>query len=112
MPESDREMNKVVELPKPIDAAVMSAPDVKVMLGKAEVLYSKPAGVFSTRIPPDALMSVLFPSRIVIGPSVVHTGKIAFAALSARMLVPPVAFVMVTAAKAGRAARITRMKIR
>src|SRR6266404_3317976 len=91
----------VVELLIATEAAEMSTPDVKVMFGGAEVLNSKPAGALNMRVrfAPE-LKSDLFPSRTTIGPRAVQAGEIALAALSARMLVPPVALVIVTVAYA------------
>ena len=51
------------------------------------------------------LKSDLFPSRMMIGPRAVQAGEIALAALSARMLVAPVAGVTVTTAYAQVARR-------
>ena len=70
-------------------------------LGEAAVLNSKPAGALSTSVTPEPEpKSGLFLSAMIIGPSVVHAGEDALAALSDRILVPPVAAVMVTAPKA------------
>src|SRR5207244_98755 len=75
----------------------MSCPEANVTLGGAEVLNSNPAGALSTSVTPEpAPKSGLFLSAITIGPSVVQAGLVALAALSAEMLVPPVAAVMVT----------------
>ena len=79
-------------------AEVISWPEVKVMFGGADVLNSKPLGAFNTSVPEP--MSLFMPSRIVIGPNTVHAGERALAALSAEMLVPFVAVVMVTVATA------------
>ena len=96
----------LVELLKEIEAEVMSWPDVKVMLGKAKVLNSKPAGALSTSVTPEpALKSNLFRSSMIIEPSVVQAGEDALAALSAGMLVPPMAAVTVTEPKAWPASR-------
>jgi hypothetical protein len=97
----------VVALLKESEADEISTPAVKVMFGGAEVLNSKPAGVFSTNETPEPeLKSNLFPSRITMAPSDVQAGETAFAALSAEIPEPPVAAVIVTAAKA-RPARKT-----
>jgi len=86
---------------KESEADEISTPAVKVMFGGAEVLNSKPAGVFSTNVTPEPeLKSNLFPSRIMMAPSDVQAGETAFSALSAEIPEPPVAAVMVTAAKA------------
>src|SRR6266436_7565708 len=81
------------------DAVEMSTPEVKVMFGRAEVSNSKPAGTFNTRVrfAPE-LKSNLLPSRMTIGPRTVQAGEVALAALSAGILVPPVAGVSVTVA--------------
>jgi hypothetical protein len=95
-----RIMVRVVELLNVTEAAVISREAVKVTSGGADELNSKPAGAFSTRVtavPPA--MSVLLPSVIVIGPRTVHAGEAAFADLSAEILVPPVALVIVTLPK-------------
>ena len=92
----------VVELLTATEAAEISTPEVKVMFGSGtEVSNSKPPGTFNTRVrfAPE-LKSDLFPSRMTIGPRAVQAGEIALAALSARMLVPPVALVIVTVAYA------------
>src|SRR6266702_2877666 len=91
----------VVELLIATEAAEMSTPAVKVMFGGAEVLNSKPSGAFSTsvRFAPE-LKSNLLPSLMTIGPKAVQAGDVALAALSAGMLVPPAALVIVTAAYA------------
>ena len=96
----------VLELLKEIDAEVMSCPEANVTLGGAEVLNSNPAGALSTSVTPEpAPKSGLFLSAITIDPSVVQAGLDALAELSAEMLVPPVAEVMVTAPKARPARR-------
>ena len=89
----------VVELLIATDAAEMSTPEVKVMFGGAEVLNSKPAGALKTRVrlAPE-LKSNLLPSLMTMGPKAVQAGEVALAALSARILIPPVALVIVTAA--------------
>ena len=90
----------VVELLNVTEAAVISRPAVNVTLGGADVLNSNPEGVFSTSvIPVPAEMSILTPSTIEIGPRTVHAGETAFADLSAEILVPPVALVIVTLPK-------------
>ena len=62
-------------------AEEISTPEVKVIFGGAEVLNSKPAGAFNTKVTAvPALKSNLLPSRITIGPRVVHAGVVAFAA--------------------------------
>src|ERR1043166_9592744 len=82
-------------------AEEMSLPELKVMLGGAEVLNSKPAGAFRMSVSPEPEpISLLFPSLITIGPRVVQAGRVALAALSARILVPPVAGVSATVANA------------
>ena len=97
----------LVELLKEIEAEVISWLEVKVMLGRAEVLNSKPAGALSTSVTPEpALKSNLFRSSTIIEPSVVQAGEDALAALSAGMLVPPVAAVTVTAPNAWSAIKI------
>ena len=96
----------LLELLKEIEAEVISWPEVKLILGGAEVLNSKPAGTLSTNVTPEpALKSDLFRSSMIIEPSVVQAGENALAALSARMLVPPVAAVTVTEPKAWPASR-------
>jgi hypothetical protein len=91
---------RVVESETATEAAVMSNPAVKVMLGVTEVLNSKPVGAFRMRVIGEAetVMSPRLPSRTAMGPSVVQAGDVALAALSAEMFVPPVAFVIVTVA--------------
>jgi hypothetical protein len=80
-------------------ALVMSRPLVNVTLGVTAVLNWNPAGVFSTRVMLVPIpRSVLRPSAITIGPREVHAGETAFEAVSAKMLPPPVAPVMVTVA--------------
>src|SRR6266516_1281369 len=89
----------VVELLIATDAEEMSTPEVKVMFGGAEVLNSKPTGAFNTKVTlAPELKSNLLPSLMTIGPKAVQAGDVALAALSARMAVPPVALVIVTAA--------------
>ena len=96
----------LLELLKEIEAEEMSWPEVKVMLGGAEVLNSKPAGALRTSVTPEpAERSDLFLSAMTIGPSVVQAGEDALAALSAEMLVPPVAAVRVTDPKRRPASR-------
>jgi hypothetical protein len=70
------------------------------MFGVMAVLNSKPAGAFRMRVIGEAetVMSPRLPSRIAMGPRVVQAGDVPLAALSAEMFVPPVAFVIVTAA--------------
>ena len=46
----------------------------------------------------ESAMSPRYPTRIGMGPRGVQAGDVAFAALSAEMFVPPVAFVIVTVA--------------
>ena len=91
---------RVVESETATEAAAISNPAVKVMLGVTEVLNSKPAGAFRMRVIGEAenVMSVRVPSRMAMGPRVVQAGEVALAALSAEMFVPPVAFVIVTVA--------------
>ena len=89
-------------------AEEISTPEVKVIFGGAEVLNSNPAGALKTRVrfAPE-LKSNLLPSLMTIGPKAVQAGDVALAALSARMLAPPVAGVTVTAASAQVARRHT-----
>src|SRR6266702_1609161 len=89
----------VVELLTATEAAEISTPEVKVMFGGgAEVSNSKPADAFniSVRFAPE-LKSNLLPSLMTMGPKAVQAGDVALAALSARMLLPPVALIIVTA---------------
>ena len=96
-----RVTESVLGLLKEIEAKLMSCPEVNVILGGAEVLNSKPAGVLRIIMTPEPeAKSNLFPSRIMIGPSVVQAGEDALAALSASMFVPPVAAVIVAVPKA------------
>src|SRR5438105_576078 len=89
----------VVELLIATEAEEMSTPEVKEMFGGAEVLNSKPAGAFNTRVTlAPELKSNLLPSLMTMGPKAVQAGDVALSALSARMLVPPIALVIVTAA--------------
>ena len=91
----------VVGLPRATDADEISWPEAKVMFGGAEVLNWNPAGAFKTKVTFEpAPKSDLLLSLITIGPRIVHAGAVALAALSARMLVPPVAGVRVTVASA------------
>ena len=96
----------VVELLIATEAEEMSTPEVKVMFGGAEILNSKPAGAFNTRVTlAPELKSNLLPSLMTMGPKAVQAGDVALAALSARMVAPPVAGVTVTAASAQVARR-------
>src|ERR1051325_6715782 len=88
---------RIVELLKAAEAEEISAPAVMATLGTAAVLNSNPAGALSTSFNPEPVeKSFLLPSVMTIGPSVVHAGEVALAALSAEMLVPLVAGVIVT----------------
>ena len=101
VPPTLRVIVMLLELLKEIEAEVMSLPEVKVMLGRAEVLNSKPAGALFTSVTPvPAPKTNLFRSSMIIEPRVVQAGEDALAALSARMLVPPVAAVTATEPKA------------
>src|SRR5438045_6214420 len=103
----------VVVLLKLSEAAEMSAPEVKVMFGGAEVLNSNPAGALNISVTPEPVeMSDLLPSRMTMAPSDVQVGKIALAALSAEILAPPVAAVIVTAPNARPASRHTKATAR
>ena|SRR5437867_6562187 len=106
VPPTLRVTTRVLELLNETEAEVISTPAVNVILGGAEVLNSNPAGALSTSVKPEPeLISLLFPSRITIRPSVVHAGEMALAAVSARILVPPVALVIVTVPQARPAIR-------
>ena len=90
----------IVELVITSVAEVISRPVIKVMFGIMEVLNSNPVGAFNKRVwPLPLLKSLLFPSVMTREPRVVHAGEVALAALSAEML-PPVAGVMLTVARA------------
>src|SRR5215212_8402357 len=83
------------------DADVISRAAVNVIFGTDETLNSNPVGAFSTRvILLPTLKSNLFPSLTVMAPSVVQAGETALPALSAEMLVPPLAGVTEEAPKA------------
>ena len=83
------------------EASAMLRPSVYVMLGVTAVLNSKPVGVFRIRVTfVPAAKSPLAPSAMVTAPSEVHAGEGAVAAVSAEMLPPPMAVVMVTVASA------------
>src|ERR1051325_4042733 len=72
----------VLELLITTEAEEMSCPAVKVMLGTAVVLNSKPAGALRTSVRPVPLpLSALFPSSMMIGPTVLKPGDGAFARL-------------------------------
>jgi hypothetical protein len=74
---------------------------VKLMLGMTAVLNWKPDGALRIKVTfvPTA-KSALAPSAMVAAPNVVQAGDGALAALSADMLLPPVAAVTVAVAKA------------
>ena len=82
-------------------AAAISLPKVYVEVIEAAVLNVQPVGAFKITVTfvPMA-KSVITPSVNLILPIVVYPGIKALVALSAEMDVPPVAFVIVTFAKA------------
>src|SRR5437588_5080199 len=95
------------------DALVIFLPFVKVTLGVAPVLNSKPDGAFKTSVTfVPALISGLPFSAMTIGPSVVQAGLGAVAAVSAEIAPPPVALVIVTAALASIRARLKNPQIK
>src|SRR5919197_6386294 len=88
----------MVVLVTAIEAAVMSLPEVNEPL-PAPVLKLQPLGAVRMRVllVPVAKSPLLAPlSAMTMFPSVVYCGDVALAALSADMLVPPLAGVTVT----------------
>src|SRR5437868_2148126 len=82
-------------------AEAMSRPVIKVIFGITDVLNSKPAGAFNKSVRPVPLLkSCLIPSVMTMEPSVVQAGEAALAALSAEILAPFMAEVMLTVASA------------
>src|SRR5882724_762097 len=77
-------------------AAVMSLPELKLMLGTAFVLNSNPTGAFKANVPPPMPPLSLPASVITIAPKLVQAGETALAAVSAEIPLPPLAAVTVT----------------
>ena len=75
-------------------------------------LNRHPLGAVRMSVPLPVTKSPLAPSVMTMLPSVVKAGDVAFWALSAEMLVPPVAWVMVTAASVSAAPSKTEHRTR